>query len=73
VLEYICPFSAGKNLGLTMLYKYEKVIKNELSIDNIINKSGEVNKLVELLTLEQKVQFKKLNALNLTLLKVSGS
>jgi hypothetical protein len=51
----------------------KKVIKNELSIDNIINKSGEVNKLVELLTLEQKVQFKKLNALNLTLLKVTGS
>jgi hypothetical protein len=73
VLEYICPFNAGKNSALTMLYRYEKVIRNELSIDNIINKSGEVNKLVELLTLEQKVEFKKLNALNLTLLKVAGS
>jgi hypothetical protein len=71
LLEYLCPFNIGrKGSSLDLLNRYEKVIRHELSIDNIINKSGEVNKLVELLTVEQKANFRKMNALNLTLLKI---
>jgi hypothetical protein len=74
LFEYLCPFNLGirKDSNLYLLNKYEQVVRNELSIDNIINKSGEVIKLVELLTLEQKAQFRKMNALNLTKLKLEG-
>jgi hypothetical protein len=69
LLEYLCPFSVCSS-KLNLVDKYDKVIRNELSIDNLINKSGEVSKLVELLSYEQKISFKRLNAFNLALMKV---
>jgi hypothetical protein len=70
--EYICPISLW-NPKLYLIDKYEKVIQNELSIDNLINKSGEVNKLVEMLSYDQKVSFKRLNTFNLAMIKIGST
>jgi hypothetical protein len=47
------------------------VVKHELSIDNIIHRAGEVNKLVDLLNQEQVVNFKKKSSLNLSMLRLN--
>jgi hypothetical protein len=70
-LQYICPFGFC-NPKQYLIEKYKKLVRSELSIDNLINKSGEVNKLVELLSYEEKVTFKRLNALNLSMMKISN-